>query len=234
MHQDIVKIHKINLEYISCGREFFGRRINNTTAKVILTGEDMIVKFIPIENQLEKSREKIIEKYIENNFYNHNNMLFHYEIIKLDKKKTYILLYCLNHNKYLEDMIKKYKRINIETIQNILAEYILSKDLSKEENIIFYKSDNVNIILISYKGHLVHSSMIKDTDLENLRGHLSLAISEIEAAISYSISNPHFILINYIDESIINKYLPIKDIKEAFILRLSESELLTDYGNKKV
>ena len=121
--------------------------------KVILKNNYMVIKVYSLKGV--KNIEKFIEEKLEGHLGEIQELLIHYEILKINNEKQ-IVIYILKDNKDLGDILRKNLKVNLKSIQIERSENIKKKLKIKSGLVILKDKNNFHVmsfangILVSY------------------------------------------------------------------------------------
>lgn len=234
MQKEIINVYKNRIEYLTECNNSFMRRLNIINAQIIIHSEDMIIKNIMILKGKSKNIEGIIENFIAKNFYNYKAMLFHYEIIHLNEKESSLILYCINYNPVLYELLQNYRKYNILPIQSLVAKYVINKVSKDRLKIVFYK-DKITVMFLIIAGNcLIYTSNIKDFKEVNINNHIDEGIVEAKNILPMILNIKTLILINFNTENPLPRDAYKEEIEEVISIELSERELIKEHGKRKI
>lgn len=123
------------------------------TKKIVLKNNYMIIKVFNLKGV--KNIEKFIEEKLEGHLGDTEELLIHYEILKINKEKK-IIVYILKEDRELEFLLRENLKVKLKTVQMEKGESFKKKFKMKsgviilKEKDVFYSMSFAEGILVSY------------------------------------------------------------------------------------
>ncbi len=131
--------------------------------RIILCSENILIKKYKCST---KSIDKFISNKIFEDFSNRDNLLFHFEI---DKENKRVYLYSIRNN--IRDLYETAKDLRVELLEFKIRTFVKSKLKNIKEMLVLYRFKEINYLLKIYNDLIV--DIISTIDISEVKEYLS-------------------------------------------------------------